>query len=123
VRRRPRLALRREEAKDDTAKAVLGNIAAMEQVVAIASKGHPLRLKDLLKVHKTLMDLAPNPFGSGALRKKQNWIGKSPYSPDRTDHVPPPPEHVPDLVGSAPGTLGPTRARRRSSRTCRPGRS
>jgi len=87
-----------EEAKDDTARAVLGNIAAMEQLVDMASKGHPLRLKDLLRVHKTLMDLTPNPFGSGALRKTQNWIGKNPYSPDRADHVPPPPEYVPDLV-------------------------
>jgi Fic family protein len=87
-----------EEAKDATARAVLGNIVAMEQMVDLAAAGRALGLRDLLKVHKALMELTPNPFGAGELRKKQNWIGDNPYSPEGADHVPPPPEYVPDLV-------------------------
>ncbi len=87
-----------EEAKDVTAKAVLGNIAAMEQIVRLADSGRELHLKDLLGVHRTLMDLAEDSFGAGELRKKQNWIGANPDSPYKADHVPPPPEYVADLI-------------------------
>jgi len=87
-----------DEARDDTAKAVLGNIAAMEGLIALADGGRPLRRKDLLGVHKTLMDLTPDPSGAGELRAKQNWIGNNPYSPANANHVPPPPEYVAGLI-------------------------
>jgi len=87
-----------EEARDPTARAVLGNIAAMEGLLALAKAGKTLTLKALLGVHRALMELTPNPFGAGELRQKQNWIGNNPYSPEGADHVPPPPEYVSDLM-------------------------
>lgn len=86
------------EASDSTARAVIGNILIMERFIALASAGRDLELRELLSTHRALMDLAPNPFGAGELRTKQNWIGGKGYSPADADHVPPPPKYVPGLV-------------------------
>ena len=86
------------EARDATARAVLGNVAAMEQATALAGERGPMKLDDLLALHRALMEHAPDPRGSGQLRQRQNWIGGNPYSPLDASFVPPPPEHVPGLV-------------------------
>lgn len=90
-------------AKDETARAVLGNVAAMEGLLALADGRRPLRVKDLLEVHRMLMELTPDPCGAGQFRTRQNWIGENPHSPANADHVPPPPEYVERLVGDLLG--------------------
>lgn len=87
-----------EAAQDATARAVLGNIAAMEGLLALADGGKPLTLKALLGVHRDLMALTPDPSGAGELRRKQKWIGNNPYSPEGADHVPPPWGYVRGLM-------------------------
>ena len=86
------------ETRDATARAVLGNVAAMERATALADERSPMRLQDLLGVHRALMKQTPDPRGAGELRERQNWIGGNPYSPLDASYVPPPPERVPGLV-------------------------
>ncbi len=86
------------EARDSTARAVLGNVAAMEQVAKLADRRTAMRLSDLLGLHRALMKASPDSTGAGKLRDRQNWIGGNPYSPLDASFVPPPPEHVPGLM-------------------------
>lgn len=77
---------------------MLGNVAAMERATALADERKPMRLEDLLDVHRALVKQTPDPRGAGELRERQNWIGGNPYSPLDASYVPPPPEHVPGLM-------------------------
>ena len=86
------------ETRDDTARSVLGNVAAMEDAVAIAAKGKPLRARDILQIHRTLMEATTTPGIAGKLRDQQSWIGGNALNHGRADFVPPPPEFVRDLV-------------------------
>jgi Fic family protein len=86
------------DARDATARAVLGNVAAMERATMLADRRKPMRLADLLDVHRALMEQTPDPRGAGELRERQNWIGGNPYSPLDASYVPPPPRYVPGLV-------------------------
>src|SRR5258705_11216992 len=40
------------ETRDDTARSVLGNVAAMEQAVKLGAKGRPLNSRDILEIHR-----------------------------------------------------------------------
>jgi Fic family protein len=86
------------ETRDATARAVLGNVAAMERVTTLADQRKPMELEDLLALHRALMEHTPDSRGAGALRERQNWIGGNPYSPLDASFIPPPPEYVPGLV-------------------------
>ncbi len=86
------------ETRDATARAVLGNVAAMERATTLADQRKPMRLEDLLAVHRALLKQTPDPRGAGELRERQNWIGGNPYSPLDASYVPPPPEYVPGLA-------------------------
>lgn len=86
------------EAHDATARAVLGNVAAMERATALADRRASMRLADLLDIHRALMMQTPDARGAGELRERQNWIRGNPYSPLDASFVPPPPKHVPGLV-------------------------
>jgi Fic family protein len=84
---------------DVTAEEVLGNIHAMAWAVETLSKAPSVTLDGLLEVHRKL--LARTPLAkefAGRLRDTQNWIGGSGHTPCRATFVPPPPEHVPELV-------------------------
>jgi Fic family protein len=85
-------------ARDETARSVLGNVAAMEKAVALGTGAKPLRLTDVLEIHRVLMLATPTPELAGKLRERQNWIGGNAYNPGRADFVPPPPEHVKALM-------------------------
>ncbi len=76
-------------ARDETARSVLGNVAAMEQAVAFGSSARPLRLSDVLALHRVLMLATITPQVAAALRDRQNWIGGNAYNPGRADFVPP----------------------------------
>lgn len=86
------------EANDRVAVEVIGNIAAMESAVELATSADLFELDDLLSVHQTLMDNSPTPELGGVVREEQNWIGGSSYNPCSAAFVPPPHEYLPDLL-------------------------
>ncbi len=97
-RRLARAEAEEPDTRDETAKSVLGNVAAMEHAVAIGAGAKPLRLKDVLEIHRHLMLATSTPRIAGELRERQNWIGGNAYNPGRANFVPPPPELVKDLM-------------------------
>jgi Fic family protein len=97
-RRLARAEAEAADARDETARSVLGNVIAMEHAVSLGSDAKPLRLKDVLEIHRHLMLATTTPQFAGKLRDRQNWIGGNAYNPGRADFVPPPPEQVKDLM-------------------------
>jgi Fic family protein len=97
-RRLARAEAEEGDARDETARSVLGNVVAMEHAVALGAGAKPLRLKDVLEIHRRLMLATTTPQIAGELRERQNWIGGNAYNPGRADFVPPPPEHVKGLM-------------------------
>ncbi len=97
-RRLARAEAEEPDARDETAKSVLGNVVAMEHAVALGTGAKPLRLQDVLQIHRQLMLATTTPQIAGELRERQNWIGGNAYNPGRADFVPPPPEHVKPLM-------------------------
>ena len=86
------------ETRDDTARSVLGNVAAMEEAVKLGAKEGPLKTRDILELHRILMEATNKPGIAGKLRDQQNWIGGNAFNPGRADFVPPPPDLVQDLM-------------------------
>lgn len=86
------------ETLDETARSVLGNVAAMEEAVRLGATRAPLKTRDLLSIHRILMEATNTPSIAGKLRDRQNWIGGNAFNPGRADFVPPPPELVADLM-------------------------
>jgi Fic family protein len=97
-RRLARAEAEESGARDETARSVLGNVIAMEHAVALGADAKPLRLRDILEIHRLLMLATTTPQIAGTLREHQNWIGGNAYNPGRADFVPPPPEHVKGLM-------------------------
>ncbi len=97
-RRLARAEAEEGDARDETARAVLGNGVAMEHAVALGAGAKPLRLKDVLEIHRLLTLATTTPHIAGELRDTQNWIGGNAYNPGRADFVPTPPERVKDLM-------------------------
>jgi Fic family protein len=83
---------------DQVAVEILGNIAAMESAVELAVTAEQLRVDDLLAIHSILMARSPTPQVGGQVRVEQNWIGGSSYNPCSAAFVPPPPDHLDDLL-------------------------
>jgi Fic family protein len=97
-RRLARAEAEESDARDETARSVLGNVAAMEEAVELGSNARPLRLPDVLALHRVLMLATATPQIAGQPRERQNWIGGNAYNPGRADFVPPPPERVRDFM-------------------------
>jgi Fic family protein len=95
-----RLALAAYEpvAADGTARAVLGNVWAMERAVEIGAGARRFRLSHLLEIHHTLLEGTTEERFAGVIRKDQNWIGGRGLSPRDAAFVPPPEGRVPDLL-------------------------
>ncbi len=95
-----RLALAAYEplAADSTARAVLGNVRAMERAVAIGTGRRRLRLGDLLDIHHVLLEGTNEERFAGIVRADQNWIGGRGTSPRDAVFVPPPPDRVSALL-------------------------
>jgi Fic family protein len=70
----------------------------MEEAVALGARANPLRLSDVLALHRVLMLATTTPEIAGKLRDQQSWIGGNAYNPGRADFVPPPPEYVKELT-------------------------
>ncbi len=86
------------DAADGTARAVMGNIEAMEEAVRLGAEARPLAPDDILSIHRRLLERTPDAAIAGRLRDRQNWIGRDPGSPYGAEFVPPPESEVPGLV-------------------------
>jgi Fic family protein len=96
--KRVALAAYEPVAADPTARAVLGNLHAMEQAIAIGSDRRRFDLSDLLAIHTTLLEGTTERRYAGVVRTDQNWIGGRGTSPRDAAFVPPPPDRVPGLL-------------------------
>lgn len=85
-------------AADGTARAVLGNVRAMERAIGIGTDGGTFRLEDLLDIHRTLLEGTAEERHAGVVRTEQNWIGGRGTSPADAAFVPPPPDRVHALL-------------------------
>jgi Fic family protein len=82
---------------DATARAVLGNIRALDESIALASDpSSSVTIEDLLTIHRALLTGTRDEVWGGVVRGEQNWIGGA--NPCRAAFVPPPPEEVGDLL-------------------------
>jgi Fic family protein len=104
--RRMALALAAPSDADATARAVLGNVRAMEEAIRLGSTRRPLRPRDILALHRTLLEGTRDGEIAGKLRRSQNWIGGDELSPRNAEFVPPPHELVPDLLSDLCGFAG-----------------
>ena len=95
-----RLALAAYEpmAADATARAVLGNVRAMEKAIAVGVARRPFRMGDLLDIHRTLLEGTTEERFAGVIRDTQNWIGGRGTSPRDAAFIPPPPDRVQALL-------------------------
>jgi Fic family protein len=101
-----RRLLRAEQARADgvraldvTAEEVLGNIDAMTWAVDELSSAPELTVDALCEVHRRLLEHVPLMRRyAGVIRTEQNWIGGNGYNPCTASYVPPPPEHVEELL-------------------------
>jgi len=85
-------------AADHTARAVLGNVRAMERAVEIGAAARRFRLDEMLDIHRTLLEGTSENRHAGVIREEQNWIGGRGLSPADATFVPPPEDHVAGLL-------------------------
>jgi Fic family protein len=81
-----------------TAVEVLANIDAMTLAVDKAAEAARFDQKDMIAIHRRLLEHGPHPVIAGRIRSSQNWIGGNDYNPCGADFVPPPPENVGRLL-------------------------
>jgi len=77
---------------------VLGNVEAMRKAVEIGAEADAIEVGDLIEIHRLLLRFADDHGIAGIVRTAQNWIGGSGFNPLDAAFVPPPPEHVPELL-------------------------
>ena len=87
-----------EPVKDVTAGEVLANIDAMRFAAHSVGPEDEISLEQLLEVHRRLLRGTSLEQHAGQVRTVQNWIGGSSHNPCSAEFVPPPPEHLPDLL-------------------------
>lgn len=95
-----RLALAAYEpvAADPTARAVLGNVRAMERAIEIGTEAREFRLDDVIDIHRTLLNGTTEERFAGVVRTEQNWIGGRGTSPRDAAFIPPPADRVRPLL-------------------------
>jgi Fic family protein len=84
------------EMNDETARAVLGNIHALDEALAIATAKDNVTVDDLRTINHALLRNTREERWGGVVRDSQNWIGGP--SPCRAAFVPPPQRHVQRLL-------------------------
>jgi Fic family protein len=87
-----------EDPSDITATEVLNNIEAMRWAVDSLADVERLSVDGLLGIHERLLAGTSLEQHAGKLREQQNWVGGSTYNPCSAAFVPPPPEHVAELL-------------------------
>jgi len=83
---------------DDTALQIVGNVRAMEIAIALSAEPRDLELDDLLEIHRRLLNSTRDEHLGGVVRKEQNWVGGSAFSPAGAEFIPPPEDEVPGLL-------------------------
>jgi Fic family protein len=87
---------------DQTARAVLGNIRALDDALAMSSDPTgPFTVEHITAIHRALLTGTRQEEWAGVVRTEQNWIGGS--NPCSAAFVPPPPELVPELLADLAG--------------------
>ncbi|MEN8042202.1 MAG: Fic family protein [Actinomycetota bacterium] len=82
---------------DRSVSQILGNMEIMAD--ALSARHERLTIDDLHRWHRAVMESSPQPQKNvGAFRCEQNWIGGRADAPFGADFIPPPPEHVNDLM-------------------------
>ena len=89
---------RGEQPADLTAAEVLGNIEAMASAIRQIAPGDQITIDLVLEFHRRLLAGTRLEAHAGRVRDEQNWIGGSDYNPCSAAFIPPPPEHVSDLL-------------------------
>lgn len=87
-----------DDARDETAQSIVGNVRAMEEAIAVGANARRLTPTSVLRLHRILMEAGATPAIAGRLRAEQNWIGGGALSPRDAEFVPPPPEYVAPLL-------------------------
>jgi Fic family protein len=88
----------RTRSTDVTATEILHNIDAMAYGIERVGFAETITVEMLLEIHRRLLAGTHLDPYAGQLRVLQNWIGGSDYNPCSASYVPPPPEHVPELL-------------------------
>jgi Fic family protein len=88
----------RERSSDVTATEVLGNIEAMLYGIERIGPESEIGVDVFLGIHRRLLTGTRFEEHGGSFRDVQNWIGGSDHNPCVADFVPPPPEHVSELM-------------------------
>lgn len=88
----------RKSSSDVTAMEVLGNIDAMVYGVERVRLEDEITVDLLLEIHRRLLAGTHLDPYAGRLRETQNWIGGSDFNPCSAAYVPPPAEHVSELL-------------------------
>jgi Fic family protein len=70
----------------------------MERAIEIGTVGRRFRFDDVLDIHRALLDGTPEERYAGLVRDEQNWIGGRGLSPADARFVPPPEDHVRELL-------------------------
>jgi Fic family protein len=86
------------DAADVTAEEVLGNIEAMSWAVNALAAASSVTVEGMLEVHRLLLTNTRLAEHAGRFREEQNWIGGSSWNPCSAAFIPPPPDHVGDLL-------------------------
>jgi len=89
----------KQRTEDDDVRAVRNYVAAMEHGLERLHK-LPLSLRLVREIHARLMKGVRGDHATpGEFRRSQNWIGPSGSTIETAPYVPPPPEHLDDLLG------------------------
>lgn len=81
-----------------TALEILANIDAMILAVDEAATVDRCGEREVLAIHRRLLERTPQQRTAGQFRTRQNWIGGNNHNPCGADFVPPPPEHLARLL-------------------------
>jgi Fic family protein len=84
--------------RDEVARQILGNVRAMEIAIVRSSEARDFELEDLLEIHIGLLHSTRDEHLGGVVRKEQNWVGGSAFSPAGAEFIPPPEEELPGLL-------------------------
>jgi len=83
---------------DPSARAVLGNVRAMERAIEIGSSAGAVTVARLMELHRELFRDTPDAKRAGKIRETQNWLGGREDSPLGAEFIPPPEDRVEGLL-------------------------
>jgi Fic family protein len=86
------------EMETDVARAIIGNIQAMDAAITLGSQGTAISIDDILALHRALLLGTRDADIAGVLRDSQNWIGGTEASPRQAEFIPPPETEVGPLL-------------------------